>query len=237
MTESVKDLQGTAIEFQRRLGDASATRVLSDILKVSFPSTAAVVTSLGADSAVLLHLVAEIDPSTPVLFIDTGRHFAETLHYRDRLVAFLGLKGLRTIGPTEDEARRLDPCGSLAAHNPDACCAFRKVAPLDRALRNFDAWITGRKRYQSRSREHLPVCEPDGRLLKFNPLANWAAEAVLHYMIQNNLPRHPLVDQGYLSIGCAPCTSPVRAGEDARSGRWRGFDKTECGIHSRLMKG
>jgi phosphoadenosine phosphosulfate reductase len=217
--------------LQRRLGYAPPRQILSAALTDLFPGRIAVVSSFGAESAVLLHLVAGIDPATPVLFVDTGRHFAETLNYRDRLVGHLGLTGLRTVGPTAAEAARLDADLSRAVWDPDGCCAFRKVAPLERALEGFDAWITGRKRFQAATRFDLPVVERDGAHIKVNPLASWSAADVADYVRAHDLPAHPLLAQGYRSIGCAPCTSIVAPGEDPRAGRWRGFDKTECGIH------
>jgi len=220
-----------ATDLQRRLGYAPPARVLSAALREIFPGKVAVVSSFGAESAVLLHHVAAIEPATPVLFIDTGRHFTETLEYRDRLVARLGLSGVRSIGPSAEEVARLDADASRAVWDPDGCCAFRKTAPLDRALGSFDAWITGRKRFQVATRLDLPVFEVDGAHVKVNPLASWSAADIAAYVAQHDLPPHPLVAQGFASIGCEPCTSVVRFGEEMRAGRWRGFEKTECGIH------
>lgn len=192
----------------------------------------ALVSSFGAESAVLLHMVAQIDRATPILFIDTGRLFAETLAYQRRLGAELGLTDLRRIGPDGAELAAEDPDSTLAARDPQACCALRKVRPLERALDPFDAWITGRKRSQSSVRAGLGAVEAETPTrMKLNPLWNWDREAVAAYMEAHNLPRHPLVAQGFPSIGCAPCTTAVRPGEDARAGRWRGTDVTECGIH------
>lgn len=219
------------LDLQRRLGYAPPERILSAVVRETFPGRIAVVASFGAESAVLLHLVATIDPTTPVLFVDTGRHFPETLDYRARLTAYLGLSGVRSVGPTAQEAARLDADFSRAAWDPDGCCAFRKTAPLQRALMGYDAWISGRKRFQASTRFDLPVFEADDRHVKVNPLASWSANDIATYAARHRLPAHPLVAQGYLSIGCAPCTSIVRAGEDPRAGRWRGFEKTECGIH------
>lgn len=217
--------------LQRRLGYSPPRQILAAALTELFPGRIAVVSSFGAESAVLLHLVAGIDPATPVLFVDTGRHFTETLDYRDRLAGHLGLSGLRTVGPTDAEVARLDGDLSRAVWDPDGCCAFRKVAPLERALAGFDAWITGRKRFQAATRFDLPVVERDGAHVKVNPLASWSAGDVADYVRAHDLPAHPLLARGYRSIGCAPCTSMVAPGEDPRAGRWRGFDKTECGIH------
>lgn len=193
---------------------------------------AAVVSSFGADSAVLLHLVAEVDPRATVLFVDTGRHFAETLAHRDRLAARLGLRDVRTVGPSADAVAGRDGDGALHATDPDACCAFRKVRPLEAALDGFDAWLTGRRRHQATSRGAMGQVETDaaGRV-KVNPLADWSEDAIDAYLASHGLPAHPLTADGYPSIGCAPCTSRVAPGEDPRAGRWRGHTKTECGLH------
>ena len=222
---------GRAALLQHRHGDASADDILTIALRQAFPGRIAVVSSFGAESAVLLHLVAGIDPSTPVLFIDTGRHFPETLAYRDALAARLGLQDVRSIGPSATDIAKLDPDTTRAAWDPDGCCAFRKVAPLARALVPFDAWISGRKRFQASTRAELPAFETDGARIKVNPLARWDAAQLADYAAAHELPPHPLVARGYLSIGCAPCTSPVFGDEDPRAGRWQGLEKTECGIH------
>ena len=191
----------------------------------------ALVSSFGAESAVLLHMVSRIDPATPVLFIDTELLFAETLAYQTALGARLGLSDIRRIAPDLTEAAAEDPEGDLNRRDPDACCDLRKTRPLARALDGFDAWITGRKRHQNATRRALTLFEEDAGRIKINPLAAWDAASLIAYMKANGLPPHPLVSQGYPSIGCAPCTSPVAAGEDPRAGRWRGAAKTECGIH------
>jgi phosphoadenosine phosphosulfate reductase len=218
-------------DLRRRLGAASPAKLLSTAIRELFPGRIAIVSSFGAESAVLLHFVAAIDPATPVLFIDTGRHFVETLQYRDRLTAHLGLRDVRSVGPTRAEVARLDPELSRAMWDPDGCCAFRKTAPLQRALAGFDAWVTGRKRFQAVTRLDLPEIEADGAHVKINPLASWSASDLAGYIVEHGLPPHPLVSQGFASIGCAPCTSAVQGNEAPRDGRWRGFDKTECGIH------
>lgn len=218
-------------DLQRRLGFAPPEKILPVALREAFPGRIAVVSSFGAESAVLLHLVAAVDPGTPILFVDTGRHFPETLQYRDRLATHLGLRDVRSVRPTAEEVARLDPDLSRATWDPDGCCAFRKTAPLQRALAGYAAWISGRKRFQASTRFDLPVFEADDRHVKVNPLASWSANDIETYVAKHRLPAHPLVAQGYLSIGCAPCTSIVEAGEDPRAGRWRGFEKTECGIH------
>lgn len=191
----------------------------------------AVVSSFGAESAVLLALVAEIDPTVPVIFLETGRHFPETLAYRARLAETLGLTDVRDIRPDAAALAEDDPAGQLATYLPDACCAIRKVAPLARALDGFEAWISGRKRHQASTRTELAFIEPDQGRWKINPLADWTPARIAGEHRRRNLPAHPLVAAGYASIGCAPCTRPVAAGENARAGRWAGLAKTECGIH------
>ncbi len=202
----------------------------------------ALVSSFGADSVVLLHLIATVDPARPVLFIDTEMLFPETLAYQTDIARRLDLRDLRIIRAPRGAIAAHDPDGQLHKRDPDACCALRKAEPLDQALGGFDAWITGRKRYQGGQRATLDLFEADaatGRL-KINPLAHWQPADLAAYMDRHDLPRHPLVAKGYRSIGCAPCTSPVAAGEDDRAGRWRGQDKDECGIHfvdGKLVRG
>jgi phosphoadenosine phosphosulfate reductase len=211
--------------------DDEGVRLLHEAMTGRFAGRFAVVSSFGADSAMLLALVAEIDRATPVLFLDTRMHFPQTLAHRDALVRQLGLTDVRDIRPDPVELAHSDPDGELHRWIPDDCCAVRKVAPLARALAGFDAWATGRRRQQSRTRAALPFVETLDGQQKFNPLADWSAERVADELARRGLPRHPLVAAGYASIGCAPCTRPVRPGEDARAGRWAGRPKTECGIH------
>lgn len=192
----------------------------------------ALVSSFGAESVALLHLVASIDPSVPVLFLDTGKHFPETLAYRDQVAALLGLKDLRVLHPDPEVMAKRDATDLRWSYDPDGCCEIRKVQPLEKALAGFDATITGRKAFQASTRGNLPRFEIDGDRLKFNPLADWTKADLDAYFDAHALPRHPLEAQGYLSIGCAPCTSMVKPGEDPRAGRWRGWEKTECGIHT-----
>lgn len=225
------DAPSRDILLSRRLGGLSTEDMLAEAIRHEFPGRIAVVSSFGADSAVLLHLVAAIDPAVPVLFLDTDKLFGETRRYRDRLVERLGLTDVRTIGPDPVAVAERDPEGVLWARDPDACCALRKVEPLARALEPFDAWINGRKRHQSVSRADLDLVETaDGRV-KLNPLADWDRAALAAYFARHDLPAHPLVEDGYRSIGCMPCSDRVAAGEDDRAGRWRGMAKIECGIH------
>jgi len=228
------DLAFQAEALNRRLAGLPAESVLKIAINELYRSRIALVSSFGAEAAVLLHLVASVDKATPVLFIDTAKLFEQTLAYRDALVARLGLTDLRVLRPDPALLAAKDASGSLWFRDANACCAIRKVEPLERGLRPFTAWINGRKRFQAGSRAALPLVEAvDGRL-KFNPLADWSAADLAAYAARHDLPAHPLVAEGYLSIGCAPCTQPVAPGEDARAGRWRGQDKVECGIHTAL---
>jgi len=208
----------------------STDALLRHLLTEAFPGRIAIVSSFGAESAVLLHHVAAIDPATPVLFVDTGKLFAETLAYRETLCWRLGLTAIRTVTAPDAVLTAVDPVGALWQTDPDLCCEHRKVAPLDAALIGYDAWITGRKRFQGGGREALPVVEA-GRPVKANPLANWTEADIAAYRTLHSLPPHPLEAQGYRSIGCAPCTRVPAAGEASRAGRWAGLGKTECGIH------
>ncbi|PVB59457.1 phosphoadenylyl-sulfate reductase [Labrenzia sp. 011] len=210
---------------------ATAHEILLTAIRHQFAGGIAMVSSFGADSAVLLHMVARIDPSTPVVFVDTVKLFPATILYRDQLIETLGLTSVRTHKPEEEELAARDPAGMLWMSDTDACCHIRKVVPLARALKGFEAWISGRKRFQSSTRSQLDYFEVDDGRVKVNPLADWTAADILDYARTHDLPPHPLVAQGYPSIGCLPCTSKVAPGEDPRAGRWRGQDKTECGIH------
>lgn len=191
----------------------------------------ALASSFGADSAVLLAMVADIDRSLPVIFLDTGKLFPATIAYRDRLVEMLGLTGVITHGPASADLAAADPAGALWMTDTDACCEIRKVTPLAVALSPYDAWISGRKRYQAETRANLPLFEVANGHIKVNPLLGWDRARIEAYREARRLPPHPLVAEGYPSIGCLPCTDKVRPGEDERAGRWRGKAKTECGIH------
>ena len=192
----------------------------------------ALVSSFGAESAVLLHMIAQIDKSTPLIFVNTQKMFGETLAYMDELSERLGFTDLRVHRPDPHLLAEKDATGLRWSYDPDGCCDLRKVEPLRRALGGFDAWISGRKGFQSGTRNALPRFEEDEGRLKINPLADWNKARLDAYFDEHKLPRHPLEAQGYLSIGCAPCTSKVKPGEDPRAGRWRGWDKDECGIHT-----
>jgi phosphoadenosine phosphosulfate reductase len=209
-----------------------ATAVLEHALRDRDVGRVALVSSFGAESVVLLHLLSVISPHTPVLFIDTQMLFPETLAYQQTLAQKLYLTDIRALTAAPGSLAMDDPDGTLHQINPNACCTLRKTDVLETALQGFDAWITGRKRYQSGTRAEVEFFEAEGEArLKINPLAHWSPQDLDDYITNNRLPRHPLVAKGYASIGCAPCTSPVKPGEDPRAGRWRGTTKTECGIH------
>ncbi len=223
---------GNAEVLNRIHAENSAEALLDHVIRCEYAGEIALVSSFGADAAVLLHMVARVDPATPVLFLETGMLFPETLAYQQDLAERFGLSDVRLIRPDPQDLEMLDPGADLHADNPDGCCYIRKTLPLRRALAPFAASITGRKRHQAATRAALPLFEAEsGPRLKVNPLARWSAEDVRAYFDRHALPRHPLVALGYPSIGCAPCTTPVAPGEDARAGRWRGTAKAECGIH------
>ncbi|MDF1624686.1 MAG: phosphoadenylyl-sulfate reductase [Parvibaculaceae bacterium] len=217
--------------------------LLESMIKQEFPGEIAVVSSFGAESAVLLHMVAEIDPTVPVIFLNTGKLFGETLRYRDRLQEKLGLTDIRAIGPLPSDLEAKDPNGVLWNQDADGCCFVRKVLPLERALAPFRASITGRKRFQTSTRTSMhPIEEELSRVVpgitpiaktrfKINPLSYWGEEELNAYLGEHRLPKHPLVKDGYRSIGCMPCTDRVPEGGSYRDGRWAGKDKDECGIH------
>ena len=221
-----------AEELDRALRSASPAEVIAAALKTVGRERLALVSSFGTESAALLKVMADVDPAIPVVFLDTGWLFEETLAYRDTLVAALGLRDVRSIKPLEETLSREDPDRELWFSDPDACCRIRKVEPLARALAPFSAWINGRKRFQGGLRAAIPVVEQDGIRLKFNPFANVAREEIEAIYAAAKLPPHPLKASGFLSVGCMPCTSRTSPDEDARAGRWRGRPKTECGIHT-----
>ncbi|MFT7026462.1 MAG: phosphoadenosine phosphosulfate reductase [Paracoccaceae bacterium] len=226
------DAPERAAALEAEYGGASAARILEAVFKGGVAGPAALVSSFGAESAALLHLLAQTAPGAPVLLIDTELLFPETLAYQRDLSALLGLTGVVRIGPDAGDLRAEDPADDLHRHDANACCDLRKVRPLARALAPYGAAVSGRKRFQASTRARLRVFEAgeDGRI-RVNPLATWSMEDVRAHIRTHGLPPHPLVASGFPSIGCAPCTTPVAAGEDPRAGRWRGSDKTECGIH------
>jgi phosphoadenosine phosphosulfate reductase len=220
-----------AAALEARFAGVPAPAMLAELLAGELAGRVAAVSSFGAESAVLLHIVAGVDPDVPVIFTNTQKMFGETLAYRDTLSERLRFTDLRVLRPDPRLLAVRDRQAERWSYDPDGCCEIRKVEPLARALVPFDAWISGRKGFQAGTRTALPRFEEDQGRLKINPLVDWDKAALDAYFAEHDLPRHPLEAQGYPSIGCAPCTSPVRPGEDPRAGRWRGMDKVECGIH------
>jgi phosphoadenosine phosphosulfate reductase len=218
-------------ELNKRYEGVDGQSVLRALIEDEFLDRICVLSSFGAESVVLLDVIAEIDRCVPVIFLDTGKLFAETIAYRDEVVSHLGLSDLRIVKPDPVQIEARDPEGILWYWDPDSCCALRKVEPLPSATRVFDAVISGRKRYHGAMRSELSLFELVDGQIKTDPLASWTKEQVAARFEARKLPRHPLVAQGYPSIGCEPCTSQVAEVDDVRAGRWAGKMKTECGIH------
>ncbi len=232
--EAVRRLAGLRARYE----GVSGAPLLEAMIRHEFADRIALVSSFGAEASVLLHMAAEIEPALPVIFLNTGKLFPETLRYRDLLQDRLGLTDLRVTGPHPADRKKLDPDGTLWNRNPDACCHFRKVLPLERALTGFEASITGRKRFQTGARTGMALIElTPARTAEapprftINPLALWTRDDLDGYTAQHRLPPHPLQKEGFASIGCMPCTERVGEGEDYRGGRWAGSNKEECGIH------
>jgi phosphoadenosine phosphosulfate reductase len=223
-----------AAQLDRTLREATPAEIISAAQHAVGRHRVAVASSFGIESATLLKIVADVDPSIPVLFLNTGWLFPETLAYRDTLVAHLGLTDVRTITPSPEGLAAKDPSRDLWSIDPDACCHLRKVEPLAEFIAPFEAWINGRKRYHGGDRAAIPVVEADGARLKFNPLARTTAGEIAKMFRAWNLPRHPLAGQGFTSVGCMPCTRRTGSDESVRAGRWHNQAKTECGIHIRL---
>jgi phosphoadenosine phosphosulfate reductase len=222
----------SADELDGALRNAAPAEIIAGALRTVGRERLALVSSFGTESAALLKVMADVDPAIPVIFLDTGWLFEETLAYRDILIAQLGLRDVRSIKPLEQTLAREDSNRELWFSDPDACCRIRKVEPLARALAPFGAWINGRKRFQGGARAAIPVVEQDAGRLKFNPFANVSREEIAAVYASAKLPPHPLAASGFQSVGCMPCTSRTSPDEDARAGRWRGRSKTECGIHT-----
>jgi phosphoadenosine phosphosulfate reductase len=229
--EDIQRIERELAGLRERRDGLEGAELMAALIEHDYRGRIAIVSSFGAESVVLLHMVSQIDRSTPVLFLDTGFLFPETTDYRREVTFLLGLSDVRVLSPNDTHEREFDPDRTLHKSHPNVCCFFRKVLPLRNALQPFSAWISGRKRYQSDGRAGLDLIERDGRHIKANPLAGWTADDLNAYIARHALPTHPLVDQGYPSIGCEPCTTPVTAGEDLRAGRWRGTEINECGIH------
>jgi phosphoadenosine phosphosulfate reductase len=228
---AIETLSVRAARLNEALAAAPPAAVIEKAIEAVPAGRLAIVSSFGTESAVLLKYVADVDPALPVLFLDTGMLFEETLDYRDRLIDFLGLTEVRSLKPQIDLVARRDPDRDLWLRDTESCCHIRKVRPLSDALGAFDGWVNGRKRFHGDVRANIDYVETDGRMLKFNPLAALARKDIEAVFEAEGLPRHPLEKLGFSSVGCMPCTSRTREGESPRAGRWRNQDRTECGIH------
>jgi phosphoadenosine phosphosulfate reductase len=224
----LKELAERRVILHRKSDPQTIVKHALDDLQIG---KVAMVSSFGAESIVLLHMISQVAADTPILFIDTEMLFPETLQYQKDVAALLGLTNVQVIKPSREKLLEQDVDGILHTIDPDACCDLRKTQPLDNALEGYDGWISGRKRFHNGQRASLPVYEKSGRKIKINPLAGWDAAQLSDYMETHNLPKHPLVSRGFSSVGCAPCTTKTKPGEDPRAGRWRGQEKSECGIH------
>lgn len=233
MYDGAKSSNAAVADLRRRYGHLDGLALLTALSKDQTTGRIALVSSFGAESAILLDMVATIDPLMPVIFLDTGKLFPETLVYREMLTRRLGLADVRIIQPDGRDLQASDPDGTLWSQDPDRCCVLRKAEPLKRALMDFDAWITGRKRFHGNLRQSLATIDGDTTTgkVKINPLATWSHATVLRYLAERELPAHPLVRDGFSSIGCLPCTRPTSPGEAVRAGRWSWLEKSECGIH------
>lgn len=225
-------VQADADALNARFAGVEVREMLRTVFAEGLLGKVATVSSFGTESAVLLHLVAQADPNVPVIFVDTLKMFPETLAYRETLIERFGITNSHVVTPDAEVLAAKDATGLRWSYDPDGCCAIRKVEPLARAKTGLDSWISGRKAFQSQTRANLPRFEIEDGRIKLNPLGDWDKAALDAYFAEHDLPRHPLEAQGYLSIGCEPCTSKVQPGEDPRAGRWRGWDKVECGIHT-----
>lgn len=234
--ESSYSSETVAAQIRGQYGHLDAEALLRVMIEEQFNGKIMLSSSFGAESALLLSMVARIDSAVPVLFMDTRRLFGETLRYQKQLTDHFGLEDVRVLRPDEGLLQRLDADDMLFAHDSDKCCEIRKILPLDKQMKllkeqGFKGWITGRKQFQSQTRDALKTVEAAGDFIKINPLAHWSSKDIKQAYLAENLPPHPLVADGFKSIGCMPCTSPVAPGADDRSGRWADMNKTECGIH------
>lgn len=229
--QSGPTLDQIAATLNARYAEADPTTLIRAVMTPAWGLKVAALSSFGAEASVALDLVAQVDRTLPVLFLDTGQHFLQTLSYRKLLSAHLGLTDVRNVLPDAGARAALDPTEDLWERDPDACCDLRKVAPLAAASAPFNVLITGRKRHHKGDRASLPLAQVIDGSLRLNPLAAWSVADIEAHIVRRGLPAHPLVDQGYASIGCWPCTRPAVDPAEVRSGRWADSDKRECGIH------
>jgi len=233
VSQNQSEARARAQELERRYVGVDGEALVAALVEHEFPGGIALVSSFGTESAVLLDLIASVDRHLPILFLDTGKLFPETLAYRDLLVSRLGLTGLRVIRPTQAGLATRDPSGDLWQQDTDSCCGLRKVEPLAAASAGFAALLSGRKRYHGALRAFIPRFDALDGIVKADPIAHWSRERVEAEFRLRGLPRHPLEAEGYPSVGCAPCTARVSVDDGLRAGRWAGLEKTECGIHNR----
>ncbi len=227
--------QADADALEARFAGVPAPEMLRELLADTALGRVGVVSSFGTEAVVLLHLVAEANRHVPIIFVDTLKMFEETLAYREQVIDLLGFTNASVVQPDPELLAAKDETGMRWSYDPDGCCEIRKVEPMNRAKAGLDAWISGRKAFQSHTRQNLPRFEVEDGRLKVNPLGDWTKDDLEAWFAKHDLPRHPLEALGYPSVGCSPCTSTVLPGEDPRAGRWRGWDKTECGIHSSTL--
>ncbi len=230
LVHKLKNLEKLNEEFEHKKPQEIVAWALNE-----FGGRLAVTSSFGPESGTLLHMVSEVNPATPVLFLETGFHFPETLEYKETLTRLFGLTNV--IDLRADAKKRDDLIADYEnvpyEKNPDLCCQINKVEPLDAALKNYDGWMSGIRRHQTDFRKSIRIIEEyEGEIYKIGPLVNFTSRDSWWYLKENRIPQHPLYEKGYLSIGCWPCTRPVQAGDDERSGRWAGKSKKECGIHT-----
>jgi len=231
MTEKENLAQIRVERLNTSFESASAYFLLEHVLTFEFPNKIALVSSFGTEAAILLHMISRIRPQLDVVFIDTLKLFTLTHKYREQLTGLFGLQNVKVFTPDQSLIAQHDPTGDLWSKDTEKCCDVRKVTTNNLALKPYDSWITGRKRSHGGSRLHMKKFELVEGVIKINPLANWKTSNINHYFEKHNIPRHPLYERGFLSVGCHHCSAPASDPNDPRSGRWQGQDKTECGIH------
>ncbi len=233
--------EALAARLRGEYGHLDGKALLEALIHSELGGKIMMTSSFGAEAVVLLDLVASVDPTIPVIFLDTRRLFGETLRYQRDITERLGLEDVRIIKPDSGDLENIDPDDMLFTTDTDKCCEIRKVLPLQKSLKTleeqgFKGWITGRKRFQNAHRESLDAIESSDNFVKINPLLHWTDSDIKSAFLEKNLPPHPLVADGFKSIGCMPCTTRTEEGANARSGRWAGQEKTECGIHLSLNR-
>ena len=214
-----------------RFADGDPKSILEHSILNLFKNKIAYVCSFGTESAIILDLISKIDKDIPIIMLNTHFLFKETIKYKNELLKLLGLKNYREVFPDEKMLNKYDVDNSLWKKDVEKCCNLRKVIPLENSLNNFESWISGRKSYHLGDRQNLKAFELINNKIVVNPLFNSTKEFIDNYFLSNNLPRHPLFEKGYLSIGCSHCTVKAKNIMDPRQGRWSDSSKTECGIH------